>query len=124
MAAIKGRSLVNHVLGLSALEDEEDEAARVCAQPRKARRRAAAARDISSFPAAAPAPARQTNERRETEYLNNFSRLPFYFKDKHAAPLTVHARTHGRVLLRTGGSGKTVYLCTTAGGRVHISETK
>lgn len=58
MAAIKSRSLVNHVLRLSTLEDEEDEAAaRVRATARASRQAAAAAaaaHHISSFLATAP----------------------------------------------------------------------
>lgn len=53
MAAIKSQSLVNHVLGLSTLEDEEDEAARVRAAAR-AWRRAAAAPILHLFPATVP----------------------------------------------------------------------
>lgn len=98
----------------------------VCAcSQEKAWRRAAAARRGSSFPCNFfPMRAGQSKERREAEYEGNSSRLPFYFRDKHAAPSRVPARTHGSVLLHTGGSWKTIYLCTTAGGRVHVSETK
>lgn len=45
MAAIKSRSLVNHVLGLSTVEDEEDEGAHVLAGASFSRR----GTDISFF---------------------------------------------------------------------------